>query len=239
MASTLKQEIRFVPYLLIAPLSESSLEYPSDYLLAQMARLLLLVCGLSASHGLQLAQSVRPVSAATCAARAVPAMLLGMGGPQTAVPRTVGEAKALQQVTINWRLPCLGRARRAHPHERGRSRSARARPPQGSLGGARGRLTTPRPPLTTHRSPITAPCSPLTAHHALLTAHRSPLAARRSPLTNHRRPSRRRTASRRRCWRRASWASCSPRSRWPPCTPPTSTRASWRWASRRAANADM
>ena len=181
-----------------------------------MARLLLLVCGLSASHGLQLAQSVRPVSAATCAARAVPAMLLGMGGPQTAVPRTVGEAKALQQVTISWRLPCLGLARRAHPHERGRSRSARTRPPQGSLGGARGRgspLTAHHSPLTDHRSPITAPCSPLTTHRSRLTVHRSPLAAHRSPLTNHRRPSRRRTASRRRCWRRASWASCSPRSR--------------------------
>ena len=176
------------PYLLIAPLSESSLEYPSDYLLAQMARLLLLVCGLSASHGLQLAQSVRPVSAATCAARAVPAMLLGMGGPQTAVPRTVGEAKALQQVTINWRLPCLGLARRAHPHERGRSRSARTRPPQGSLGGARGRLTTHRPPLTTHRSPITDHRSLLTAHRSPRTAHGSRFTARRSPLTARRSP---------------------------------------------------
>ena len=174
-----------LPYLLIAPLSESSLEYPSDYLLAQMARLLLLVCGLSASHGLQLAQSVRPVSAATCAARAVPAMLLGMGGPQTAVPRTVGEAKALQQVTINWRLPCLGLARRAHPHERGRSRSARTRPPQGSLGGARGRLTTHRPPLTTHRSPITDHRSLLTAHRSPRTAHGSRLTVHRSPLAAH------------------------------------------------------
>ena len=56
-----------------------------------MARLLLLASCLTYSHGLQLAQSARPVSAATCASRAAPAMLLGMGGEQSEVPRTVGE----------------------------------------------------------------------------------------------------------------------------------------------------
>jgi len=72
-----------------------------------MARLLLLASCLTYSHGLQLAQSARPVTAATCASRAVPAMLLGMGGQQSELPRTVGEAKAAFQEAYRKPTPML------------------------------------------------------------------------------------------------------------------------------------
>ena len=72
------------------------------------ARVLSLALCLSASHGLQLARSVRPAAAAaTGASRVLPAMLLGMGGEKSDVPRTVGEAKAAFQAAYGKPTPTL------------------------------------------------------------------------------------------------------------------------------------
>jgi len=72
------------------------------------ARALSLALCLSASHGLQLARSVRPAAAAAAgASRVLPAMLLGMGGEKSEVPRTVGEAKAAFQAAYGKPTPTL------------------------------------------------------------------------------------------------------------------------------------
>ena len=61
-----------------------------------MARLSLFFGCLASSYGLQLAPSARPASVLD-ASRSAPSMLLGMGGKQAEVPRTVGDAKAAFQ----------------------------------------------------------------------------------------------------------------------------------------------
>jgi hypothetical protein len=72
------------------------------------ARVLSLALCVSVSHGLQLARSVRPSAAvATGASRVLPAMLLGMGGEKSEVPRTVGEAKAAYQAAYGKPTPTL------------------------------------------------------------------------------------------------------------------------------------